>query len=247
MKKIIRGLTAAVAAIMLFSSVGMTSLAAPGKEGSQPPAQGEAPSGEAPKDGQAPKEGEQPPEMPAGEAASLSSTGEAPEKPEGEKLEGEAPKEGEKPSDAEDMTTLLEELLAVIEDIDDDETKENLQELYDAFVAALDAEKEAVEAESDEDTLEELKEAVESAREALISALDEAGIEFDLEPKSIEEPKEAEGKEKIEATEEIAPKDAEPAVNEDGSADESVEKTSPIKKIGNAIKSFFNKLFKKSE
>ena len=50
-----------------------------------------------------------------------------------------------------------------------------------------------------------------------------------------------------ELSEVIAPKDAEPAVNEDGSADESVEKTSPIKKIGNAIKSFFNKLFKKSE
>ena len=76
--------------------------------------------------------------------------------------------------------------------------------------------------------------------------MEEAGIDFDLEPKTGDEAPEAiENGEEL--SEEIAPKDAEPAVNEDGSADESVEKTSPIKKIGNAIKSFFNKLFKKSE
>ena len=176
MKRIIGTMTAIASAIIMLATVQVTAMAAPQAKDAQPPAQGAAPAqGEAPKGGQAPKDGEQPPEMP--DASGAASTGEAPEKPEGEAPK-EEPKDGEKPLADADMTTLLENLLETIEALDDEEVKENITELYDAFVDAL---------------------------------------------------------------------DAEPAVNEDGSADESVEKTSPIKKIGNAIKSFFNKLFKKSE
>ena len=244
MKRIIGTMTAIASAIIMLATVQVTAMAAPQAKDAQPPAQGAAPvQGEAPKGGQAPKDGEQPPEMP--DASGAASTGEAPEKPEGEAPK-EEPKDGEKPLADADMTTLLENLLETIEALDDEEVKENITELYDAFVDALDAEQAAIDAESDEDTLAEVKQAVEDARAALQSALEEAGIDFDLEPKTGDEaPKAIEDGEEL--SEEIAPKDAEPAVNEDGSADESVEKTSPIKKIGNAIKSFFNKLFKKSE
>lgn len=244
MKRIIGTMTAIASAIIMLATVQVTAMAAPQAKDAQPPAQGAAPAqGEAPKGGQAPKDGEQPPEMP--DASGAASTGEAPEKPEGEAPK-EEPKDGEKPLADADMTTLLENLLETIEALDDEEVKENITELYDAFVDALDAEQAAIDAESDEDTLAEVKQAVEDARAALQSALEEAGIDFDLEPKTGDEaPKAIEDGEEL--SEEIAPKDAEPAVNEDGSADESVEKTSPIKKIGNAIKSFFNKLFKKSE
>lgn len=244
MKRIIGTMTAIASAIIMLATVQVTAMAAPQAKDAQPPAQGAAPAqGEAPKGGQAPKDGEQPPEMP--DASGAASTGEAPEKPEGEAPK-EEPKDGEKPLADADMTTLLENLLETIEALDDEEVKENITELYDAFVDALDAEQAAIDAESDEDTLAEVKQAVEDARAALQSALEEAGIDFDLEPKTGDEaPKAIE--DGGELSEEIAPKDAEPAVNEDGSADESVEKTSPIKKIGNAIKSFFNKLFKKSE
>lgn len=243
MKRIIGTMTAIASAIIMLATVQVTAMAAPQAKDAQPPAQGAAPAqGEAPKGGQAPKDGEQPPEMP--DASGAASTGEAPEKPEGEAPK-EEPKDGEKPLADADMTTLLENLLETIEALDDEEVKENITELYDAFVDALDAEQAAIDAESDEDTLAEVKQAVEDARAALQSALEEAGIDFDLEPKAGDEaPKAIEDGEEL--SEEIAPKDAEPAVNEDGSADESVEKTSPIKKIGNAIKSFFNKLFKKS-
>ncbi|MBQ9302920.1 hypothetical protein [Butyrivibrio sp.] len=244
MKRIIGTMTAIASAIIMLATVQVTAMAAPQAKDAQPPAQGAAPAqGEAPKGGQAPKDGEQPPEMP--DASGAASTGEAPEKPEGEAPK-EEPKDGEKPLADADMTTLLENLLESIEALDDEDVKENITELYDAFVDALDAEQAAIDAESDEDTLAEVKQAVEDARAALQSALEEAGIDFDLEPKTGDEaPKAIENGEEL--SEEIAPKDAEPAVNEDGSADESVEKTSPIKKIGNAIKSFFNKLFKKSE
>lgn len=244
MKRIIGTMTAIASAIIMLATVQVTAMAAPQAKDAQPPAQGAAPvQGEAPKGGQAPKDGEQPPEMP--DASGAASTGEAPEKPEGEAPK-EEPKDGEKPLADADMTTLLENLLETIEALDDEDVKENITELYDAFVDALDAEQAAIDAESDEDTLAEVKQAVEDARAALQSALEEAGIDFDLEPKTGDEaPKAIEDGEEL--SEEIAPKDAEPAVNEDGSADESVEKTSPIKKIGNAIKSFFNKLFKKSE
>ncbi len=244
MKRIIGTMTAIASAIIMLATVQVTAMAAPQAKDAQPPAQGAAPvQGEAPKGGQAPKDGEQPPEMP--DASGAASTGEAPEKPEGEAPK-EEPKDGEKPLADADMTTLLENLLEAIEALDDEDVKENITELYDAFVDALDAEQAAIDAESDEDTLAEVKQAVEDARAALQSALEEAGIDFDLEPKTGDEaPKAIEDGEEL--SEEIAPKDAEPAVNEDGSADESVEKTSPIKKIGNAIKSFFNKLFKKSE
>lgn len=244
MKRIIGTMTAIASAIIMLATVQVTAMAAPQAKDAQPPAQGAAPTqSEAPKGGQAPKEGEQPPEMP--DASGAASTGEAPEKPEGEAPK-EEPKDGEKPLADADMTTLLENLLEAIEALDDEDVKENITELYDAFVDALDAEQAAIDAESDEDTLAEVKQAVEDARAALQSALEEAGIDFDLEPKTGDEaPKAIEDGEEL--SEEIAPKDAEPAVNEDGSADESVEKTSPIKKIGNAIKSFFNKLFKKSE
>lgn len=244
MKRIIGTMTAIASAIIMLATVQVTAMAAPQAKDAQPPAQGAAPvQGEAPKGGQAPKDGEQPPEMP--DASGAASTGEAPEKPEGEAPK-EEPKDGEKPLADADMTTLLENLLEAIEALDDEDVKENITELYDAFVDALDAEQAAIDAESDEDTLAEVKQAVEDARAALQSALEEAGIDFDLEPKTGDEaPKAIENGEEL--SEEIAPKDAEPAVNEDGSADESVEKTSPIKKIGNAIKSFFNKLFKKSE
>ena len=243
MKRIIGTMTAIASAIIMLATVQVTAMAAPQAKDAQPPAQGAAPAqGEAPKGGQAPKDGEQPPEMP--DASGAASTGEAPEKPEGEAPK-EEPKDGEKPLADADMTTLLENLLEAIEALDDEDVKENITELYDAFVDALDAEQAAIDAESDEDTLAEVKQAVEDARAALQSALEEAGIDFDLEPKTGDEAPEAiENGEEL--SEEIAPKDAEPAVNEDGSADESVEKTSPIKKIGNAIKSFFNKLFKKS-
>ena len=244
MKRIIGTMTAIASAIIMLATVQVTAMAAPQAKDAQPPAQGAAPvQGEAPKGGQAPKDGEQPPEMP--DASGAASTGEAPEKPEGEAPK-EEPKDGEKPLADADMTTLLENLLEAIEALDDEDVKENITELYDAFVDALDAEQAAIDAESDEDTLAEVKQAVEDARAALQSALEEAGIDFDLEPKTGDEaPKAIEDGEEL--SEEITPKDAEPAVNEDGSADESVEKTSPIKKIGNAIKSFFNKLFKKSE
>lgn len=244
MKRIIGTMTAIASAIIMLATVQVTAMAAPQAKDAQPPAQGAVPTqSEAPKGGQAPKEGEQPPEMP--DASGAASTGEAPEKPEGEAPK-EEPKDGEKPLADADMTTLLENLLEAIEALDDEDVKENITELYDAFVDALDAEQAAIDAESDEDTLAEVKQAVEDARAALQSALEEAGIDFDLEPKTGDEaPKAIEDGEEL--SEEIAPKDAEPAVNEDGSADESVEKTSPIKKIGNAIKSFFNKLFKKSE
>lgn len=244
MKRIIGTMTAIASVIIMLATVQVTAMAAPQAKDAQPPAQGAAPvQGEAPKGGQAPKDGEQPPEMP--DASGAASTGEAPEKPEGEAPK-EEPKDGEKPLADADMTTLLENLLETIEALDDEDVKENITELYDAFVDALDAEQAAIDAESDEDTLAEVKQAVEDARAALQSALEEAGIDFDLEPKTGDEaPKAIEDGEEL--SEEIAPKDAEPAVNEDGSADESVEKTSPIKKIGNAIKSFFNKLFKKSE
>ena len=243
MKRIIGTMTAIASAIIMLATVQVTAMAAPQAKDAQPPAQGAAPvQGEAPKGGQAPKDGEQPPEMP--DASGAASTGEAPEKPEGEAPK-EEPKDGEKPLADADMTTLLENLLEAIEALDDEDVKENITELYDAFVDALDAEQAVIDAESDEDTLAEVKQAVEDARAALQSALEEAGIDFDLEPKTGDEaPKAIEDGEEL--SEEIAPKDAEPAVNEDGSADESVEKTSPIKKIGNAIKSFFNKLFKKS-
>ncbi len=244
MKRIIGTMTAIASAIIMLATVQVTAMAAPQAKDAQPPAQGAAPAqGEAPKGGQAPKDGEQPPEMP--DASGAASTGEAPEKPEGEAPK-EEPKDGEKPLADADMTTLLENLLEEIEALDDEDVKENITALYDAFVDALEAEQAAIDAESDEDTLAEVKQAVEDARAALQSALEEAGIDFDLEPKTGDEaPKAIEDGEEL--SEEIAPKDAEPAVNEDGSADESVEKTSPIKKIGNAIKSFFNKLFKKSE
>ena len=244
MKRIIGTMTAIASAIIMLATVQVTAMAAPQAKDAQPPAQGAAPvQGEAPKGGQAPKDGEQPPEMP--DASGAASTGEAPEKPEGEAPK-EEPEDGEKPLADADMTTLLENLLETIEALDDEDVKENITELYDAFVDALDTEQAAIDAESDEDTLAEVKQAVEDARAALQSALEEAGIDFDLEPKTGDEaPKAIEDGEEL--SEEIAPKDAEPAVNEDGSADESVEKTSPIKKIGNAIKSFFNKLFKKSE
>jgi len=244
MKRIIGTMTAIASAIIMLATVQVTAMAAPQAKDAQPPAQGAAPAqSEAPKGGQAPKEGEQPPEMP--DASGAASTGEAPEKPEGEAPK-EEPKDGKKLLADADMTTLLENLLETIEALDDEDVKENITELYDAFVDALDAEQAAIDAESDEDTLAEVKQAVEDARAALQSALEEAGIDFDLEPKTGDEaPKAIEDGEEL--SEEIAPKDAEPAVNEDGSADESVEKTSPIKKIGNAIKSFFNKLFKKSE
>ena len=244
MKRIIGTMTAIASAIIMLATVQVTAMAAPQAKDAQPPAQGAAPvQGEAPKGGQAPKDGEQPPEMP--DASGAASTGEAPEKPEGEAPK-EEPQDGEKPLADADMTTLLENLLETIEALDDEDVKENITELYDAFVDALDTEQAAIDAESDEDTLAEVKQAVEDARAALQSALEEAGIDFDLEPKTGDEaPKAIEDGEEL--SEEIAPKDAEPAVNEDGSADESVEKTSPIKKIGNAIKSFFNKLFKKSE
>jgi hypothetical protein len=236
MKKILRTFAICLASWMVFGSIGIIALAAPAdqKKGEmQPPAQQEAPGpdGKAPAEGEnppaegttPPAEGENPPEKPADEASDQKS--------------GEVPKEpAEKPEIVPDMTEVFEKLLALIEDLDDEEVKENLTELYENFAEALDAEKEAIDNESDEDTIEELKEAVISARDELEKALNEAGIIFNLEADN-DNPNEDR---KID--EEAAPKNDDKPVNEAESADTTSTKTSFIKKIGNAIVSFFNKL-----
>ncbi len=230
--------------------------------------EGELPDGEKPelKDGEKselkdgdkpePKDGEKPLDAADASSTDASST-------DSSELPTEKPKDGEKPMDGEMPIMYSEDaltgLLDLIENLDDEDLQDELMELYDNLVDALNAEKDAFEdRDLDEDEIEELRTNVQEARDALISALADAGIEYNLEPMEMEEGEKPEQSAEIvedgdESTEEVAPKEGEPPVNEDGSSAEPVEETeddnattNPIKKFGEKVKNFFKNMFNRN-
>ncbi len=197
MKKIIKGISTAVVVVIVAASLSVTALAAtPKKEMIKPDdvsvtnaimietstetatvEDGSKPEG-------MPEKGEKPegaPEMKDGEKPAEAPTDSSSEKPEN------APaKDGEKGVQPQEN---LEAILESIEAVEDDDLKESLLELYNAYVDALDAEKAALESDdTDEDELETLKTTTNEAREALLAALTEAGIEADLPEDNGEKP-----------------------------------------------------------
>ncbi len=222
--------------------------------------EGELPEGEKPelKEGEKPepKDGEKPLDAADASSTDASST-------DSSELPAEKPKDGEKPMDGEMPIMYSEDaltgLLDLIENLDDEDLQDELMELYDNLVDALNAEKDAFEdGDLDEDEIEELRTDVQEARDALISALADAGIEYNLEPMEMEEGEKPEEPAEIvedgdENNEEVAPKEGEPPVNEDGSSAEPVEETeddnattNPIKKFGEKVKNFFKNMFNRN-
>ncbi len=221
------------------------------------------------------EEGEMP-ELPEG-----MEEGERPELPEGME-EGERPElpegmeEGERPELPEGMQEGqgrmgrgmgfemldIEAINTAIESFSGDESldTDTLNSLIEAYESALTAEKEAIDSESElsEDEMNELRNAVKEAQDALITALDEAGIEI-----STVRPERPEGEEfqenriknsecqnnKITVTGNVTDEDASSEAENDGEL--SVKKntetesgfTGTLKKIGNSIKKALGNLF----
>ncbi len=264
MRKMIKGLTVTAASAILCASLGFTSMAAEtGTDKMQKAPQMTQMQESRPNQGQMPKEGgEKPADM---EGDQKLKEGEVPaiNEENGEKPKEEEISKEDKISMEEKQPMLFSEdaltgLLELIEDLEDEDLKEELTELYDALIDALNEEKEAFEeGDLEDDEMEELRSAVQEARDALINALAEAEIDYNLEPIALEEGKETAPKEAVEGTEkteeEVAPIEGEPPVNEDGSAAEPVEEgednetANPIKKLGEKVKNFFKNLFKSAE
>jgi len=181
MKKFIKGISTAVLVTIVAASISVTACAAAPKkeatnailvetsteaatvEGSEKP-EGMPEKGEKPEGAPEMKDGEKPAEAPTDSSS--------------EKPENAPAKDGEKGAQPQEN---LEAILDSIEAVEDDDLKESLLALYNAYVDALDAEKAALESDdTDEDELEALKTATNDAREALIAALTEAGIEAEL-------------------------------------------------------------------
>jgi len=158
----------------------------------------ELPDGELPElpDGELPElpDGELP-ELPDGELPQLPD-GELPELPDGELPElpdGELP---ELPNGDMNMEANgpmghnminIDDISAAIDSLDDETTKASLEELLDAYQAALESQKEALDSfdiDSDEqpetDAMAEYDEAVISALDSLKAAMEDAGLEIDL-------------------------------------------------------------------
>ncbi len=150
--------------------------------------------------------------------------------------------------------------------ITDEDTKTELSELLSAYQEALDAEREALEAGKEsldnegsvgEDVdMESLKNAVSEAGDALLTALNEAGVEIELpKPAETEEIQERPSNEEraafvnrqnnIEKSSAALSTDSENDTDSDNSTEDSGQnKTGFISKIKNAVSNFFSR-FKK--